>query len=137
LVNGADFNKYLNYLEEIDDTKHDLVFTSFLLHDIVTNKFETKYFQFAGTEMIYGTFDNMSYNGTFSHHMLTISSKLFKSVVQLPTGIYYTDNILIYDIIRLSKGTVFLPKNILIYIYNVGDAEQSINIKNIAKRRDQ
>lgn len=132
--------KFINHLKDFpEDT--DIVFTNFAFINInsgqKTKNSLTNQFLWTQTPTIY-SIDELAKNkiGYPTIHGMTFKSELFASIADSPEHIFYTDSLTIYLCLKQAKKIAYIP-HLYIYNYYVLNEEQSINISNIAKRKNQ
>ncbi len=136
-------NNMVRFIEELKNMPEstDIVFTNFNFINTITGKKTknslTKQFNFC-QKTLHKPFHKLSksYFGYQTIHSMAIKSELFRITKELPEGIFYTDTYLIYQITKRARNLSYIP-HLYIYNYFVSNEEQSININNIVKRRDQ
>ncbi|MDR2846870.1 MAG: glycosyltransferase [Mycoplasmataceae bacterium] len=138
LIYTTNFFAYLTHLQNSYlREKYDLVISSFLLEHIKSNNTEFKRVYGARGKIRYTSVDKFyNINSIITHHSISIKKELFYALVDLPEKSTFMDTGLIFQLLLLSKGCVFLPKKLFLYIYRVGNPNQSIALRNFIKSKE-
>lgn len=135
----ANMVRLIDELKQLDDA--DIVFTNFSFINtntgVVTKNSLTNQFNWTQTTKVY-SIDKLSKSkiGYPTIHSMLFKSILFESIKDSPEGIYYTDSFTVYECLKYAKTIAYIP-HLYIYNYFVSNEEQSINITNISRRKQQ
>ncbi len=137
---SENMQRFISELKNFDNTV-DIIFTNFSFININTGSVSknslTNQFKWTQSTSIY-SIDEIAKGkiGYITIHSMTFKTELFKSIKDSPEGIFYTDSFTIYQCLKYSKYIAYIP-HLYIYNYFISNEEQSINISNISKRKDQ
>lgn len=137
-LNTSEIQRFIDNLKVIND---DAVFTNFSFYNVKREKFIKHslcaWFNYP-QKNYFNSFDKKYLKNNFAHitiHSVTIKNEIFQKVTKLPEKIFYTDSILIFEVLKLSRTFCYIP-HLYLYIYFVGQNDQSINISNFVRNNE-
>lgn len=117
LYNTANLVQFVQLLKDLDV---DYIYTDFSLVNITTGKKEPITYDYPKNELL-----NVSVIKEMHMHSVTIKTELIKNKVNITEHCFYTD--LEFSIKAMEKAESFIYIPLEIYLYNIGNNEQSIS----------
>lgn len=137
-LNKSELRRFISNINQIDA---DIIFTNFYFYNAKKKKRYKNslctWFKYP-QKVTYYNLNKLKKNkrSNVSVHATTFSAEIFKKIRDLPHDIFYTDSILLYEVLKMSTKICYIP-HLYLYIYTVGQQQQSVNISNFIKNSEQ